>query len=403
MTFFTPPCYHLKPMTLDSVFPYFIIMAVLFLLAHLLVNKLPFYKKLIDNEPDGRYGSLDGLRGVLALGVLFQHAVTNWSYFETGIWQITEVKFYRFLGGEAVIIFFMITSFLYWSKAIRSKGKFDMVSLYTNRFLRLAPMYLFSALLVTMILLVYQSFYIPSFVNFIRDTLSWFTLGIVTTTSVDGVSIIPYNAGIHWTLHFEWLFYLALPVSALVLTNKHMRFLSIPILAIVLLSPYRGYWAIFIFGMIGAHIVQKFPVVKFFSKKSTALLPLAGLALVYFINYKPYSYLQYVITLGIFLCFVYGNDLLGLLKSRSAKLLGTLSYSIYLLHGIVLHIVLSIVNFFYPITTLNFNIFWLLILISGVITVIASLFTYRYIEHPWLLEIKGTKKVEESELAGRVM
>src|SRR3989344_3498063 len=112
-----------------------------------IIRFIPFYKKIIATEDKGRFESLDGLRGFLALNVFFQHAVTAYFYFQTGIWQIVPVRFYRHLGGEAVILFFMITSFLYWSKAISQKG-LEPGSLYRSRFLRLAPMYLFSAAIV---------------------------------------------------------------------------------------------------------------------------------------------------------------------------------------------------------------------------------------------------------------
>ena len=144
--------------TYFSPIPYFLIMLVVLFLAWLIVRRSVFYKNLINRElgkengerststpsssatsqADGqqtpaisapiaesksRYGALDGLRGILAISVLFQHAVTNYAYFSTGIWQITDVRFYRHLGGESVILFFMITSFLYWSKAIASLAR----------------------------------------------------------------------------------------------------------------------------------------------------------------------------------------------------------------------------------------------------------------------------------------
>ncbi|MES2622791.1 MAG: acyltransferase family protein [Patescibacteria group bacterium] len=181
-----------------------------------------FYKTSLTEEPSGRYESIDGLRGILAFGVFFQHAVTNLAYYQTGVWQITDLKFYRFLGGESVILFFMITSFLYWSKAIAKKGKLNTYSIYRNRLYRLAPMYLFTAAIISFIALAQSNFTIISIVQLVRDILSWLTLGIATTLTVNDVSIIPINAGIHWTLHFEWILYILLPFAAMILQNKKM-------------------------------------------------------------------------------------------------------------------------------------------------------------------------------------
>lgn len=384
-------------LTFESISPYFFIMLAVLLLGSLLARSLPFYKKTLNAEEHGRYETLDGLRGILAIAVFFQHAVTNHFYFINGFWQMTEVKFYRHLGGEAVILFFMITSFLYWSKAIAKKGDMNMINLYMNRVLRLAPMYLFSAGVVVLLALFASGFDFSQPILLARNVLSWFTLGIETTTSVNGVSIIPFNAGIHWTLHFEWIFYLVLPIAALILTKTPLRFIAVPIFAYVLLSPYRGYWMIFFFGIAAAHIVSRFPTVSWLKGKLAGLLPLLGLIVVYFMGDKPYSPEQYVVSLLVLLCIIYGNSLFGLLRTTSAKFLGTISYSIYLLHGIVLHLMLTAVNHFHPIVRMSPLEYWAYILLAAFVTVLVSSFTYQYVEYPFIKRIARAKKTQSLE------
>lgn len=381
--------------TFTSPLLYFIIMPILVLFATFFVSKLSFYKKVIEGEDRGRFESLDGLRGFLALNVFFQHAVTNYFYFQTGVWQIVDVRFFRHLGGEAVIIFFMITSFLYWSKAIAQKGDLDAGSLYRSRFLRLAPMYLFSAGIVIFSILIQSGFDID-LKQFLKDILSWMSLGLETTITTNNLSILPINAGIHWTLHFEWFFYLLLPILATALKRKEALIMVIPIAGFALSSPYRGYWAIFFFGILAAHIYVWIPKVSFFKKSISSVIPLAGIVLVYFISYKPYSLTQYVVSLVVFLSFVYGADLFGLLRTRVAKFLGIMSYSIYLIHGIVLYAVLNSVDYFYPVKDITAIEFWLLIILAGVLTILVSSLTYRYIEHPMILRIKSKKVVPDS-------
>lgn len=387
-----------------SISPYFFIMIAVVIFASILSRYIPFYKRTLASEEKGRYEVLDGLRGFLALGVFFQHAVTNFAYYSTGIWQITDIRFYRHLGGESVILFFIITSFLYWSKAIAKKGDVNVASLYRSRFLRLAPMYLVSALIVTFVALIETRFSFASIGTVARDILSWLTLGINTTTTVNGDSIIPINAGIHWTLHFEWIFYLLLPIGALALKSKELRLMILPFLAYALVAPDRGYWIIFFFGIAAAHIVDRFPVWNLAAKWWMGIVPILGLILVYFMQYKPYSIPQYIVTLGIFLIFIYGNDLFGLLKTRAAKMLGIMSYSIYLIHGIMLYTVLSLANAHYPIVSMTPIQFWLLMLLAALMTVGVSALSYRYIEYPFLNKIR-TKKVEGNpvEIAERVM
>lgn len=385
-------------LTVTSSIFYFLIMICVVLLAHVIARRSSFYDALttpkhatfepeaeINAKLKNRHEMLDGLRGFLALGVLFQHAVTNFAYFYTGVWQITPIRFYRHAGGEAVILFFMITSFLYWSKAIASKGNVDTKKLYRNRFLRLAPMYIFSACLVTLSVLVQTGFNITSGVEFIKDMLSWLTLGLVTTTTVNGLSVIPINAGIHWTLHYEWIFYLLLPVTAIVLRGGMFRLFAVPMIAVVLLMSDWGYWIIFLFGIVAAHIVHKWPRVNWIKESWwVSLVPILGLITVYLIQYKPYGVSQYAISLIVLLCFIYGNSLFGLLNTKAARFLGTISYSVYLMHGIVLFTVLNLANAITPVANLTVWCFWGLILITALLTVLTSTITYRYIEHPFL-------------------
>lgn len=376
-----------------SIIPYFVVMIAVILLSAFLVKVIPFYRKIAEAEVKERYEALDGLRGFLAIGVLFQHAIQNHAYFQTGIWQITDVRFYRFLGGEAVILFFITTSFLYWTKVIANNGGADMFRLYRSRLLRLAPLYIFAGLLVSVVALYKTNFEINSVWTLFRDMFYWFTLGLETIMTFNGYYIVPINAGIHWTLHYEWAFYLILPLIALLPRNKYGKIASILVLVGVLLLPDRGYWAIFLFGILAAYIVYYYPAIQWFKKyKWSGVVPILGLALVYFINYKPYSYVQYAVSLMVFLCFVYGNNLFGLLKIPSAKFLSTISYSIYLLHGIVLYFVLHGVNILYPISSLSPLSYWLLILVSALLVVLISAVTYRFIEHPFIQKIKPNKK-----------
>ncbi len=392
-----------------SPIPYFLIMSAVFLAAWAISNRSEFYRLVTGGNADavapaeskGRYAALDGLRGLLAINVLFQHAVTNYAYFSTGVWQITDERFYRHLGGESVILFFMITGFLFWSKAIASKGRIDALSLYRSRFLRLAPMYLFSALIVTLIAFAQMRFSMISPAAFVRDMASWLSLGLITTTSVNGVSVIPINAGIHWTLHFEWIFYLILPAMALFLRNRISAFAIFPALAVAafFLLPDWGYWILFLFGMAAAQIIALVPVssprAAWLRSPWASLIPVAGVVAVYALQHEPYSFFQYCITMAVFLTFVYGNTLCGLLRTRAMVFLGTISYSVYLMHGIVLYSVLHVANRFSKIALMGEAEFWVLILLSALLTVALSAYTYKHIEHEFLIKIKLSKKTRQ--------
>jgi len=386
-----------------GIWYYFLVMPVLVLFSMYFLRRLPFYKDILKEEENGRFESLDGLRGVLAVNVFFQHAVTSWFYFQTGVWEIVNIRFYRHLGGEAVILFLIMTSFLYWSKMIAQKGKVDEGYLYRSRFLRLAPMYIFCAGLIVFSILIQSGFDID-LKQTLKDILSWLTIGLITTQSVNNISVLPINAGIHWTLHFEWFFYLMLPILAIFLRSKKMLIMALPLVFYALSSDQRGYWAIFFFGIMAAHIYNKYPSFLFFKNKISSILPIAGIILIYFMSYKPYSFSQYFVSLAVFLCFVYGADIFGFLRTQVAKFLGILSYSIYLIHGIVLFGVLNTYDYFRPITETTPFMFWSLITISGLLTIVVSSVTYRFVEYPFIKMIKdGKNEVAQPEITKQVM
>ena len=376
-----------------SIWWYFAVMLPIIFLATFLAKKIKFFRKIVEAEQSERFEALDGLRGFLAMGVLFQHAVQNYEFFQTGVWVITDARFYRFLGGEAVILFFITTSFLYWGKLLANSPGAEMFRLYKSRLLRLAPLYLFAGFIVGLVALFNTGFKVSSIGALFRDIFYWLTLGLKTIVSFNGYYIIPINAGIHWTLRYEWAFYLILPLIALLYKNKLGKVVSVGVLIVFLLLPDRGYWAIFLFGILAAYIVHYHPTVALFKKYPwSGVLPLLGLITVYLIQYKPYSYPQYAISMLVFLCFVYGNNLFGLLKIPAAKFLSTISYSIYLLHGIILYFVLHGVNRLYPITSLSPWAYWLVVFLAAILLIIISAITYRFIEHPFIQKIKGAKK-----------
>jgi peptidoglycan/LPS O-acetylase OafA/YrhL len=85
-----------------------------------------------------------------------------------------------------------------------------------------------------------------------------------------------------------------------------------------------------------------------------------------------------------FLFVVKDNSVFGLLATPAAKLLGTISYSIYLLHCIVVFVVVALANRYSPISAMPMQTYMLLIVAAALITVFLSTLTYRHIEHPFL-------------------
>src|SRR5205823_3935296 len=107
----------------------------------------------------GRFASLDGLRGYLAFGVFIYHS-SIWYYFvRSGKWDVPPSRVYRNLGQASVMLFFMITGFLFCSKLLRGRSELiDWRKLYVSRFLRLVPLYILAIALMVLTVCIITSF-----------------------------------------------------------------------------------------------------------------------------------------------------------------------------------------------------------------------------------------------------
>ncbi|XGW00207.1 MAG: acyltransferase family protein [Leptolyngbya sp. BL-A-14] len=398
-------------MTITSIFPTIGLGILLFWGANLIVDRSSFYQTAIQASEKARFKTLDGLRGFLALGVFFHHAVINYQYFQIGTWQTTPSHVYAFWGQGAVAFFFMITGFLFWSKMI-ARPSFNLKDFYVKRALRVLPAYWFSLVLIILIVLVVSQFSLKvSLPRFLIQISSWVVCGIYGFSNVNkdlfpdlnysSVGLI--NASVQWTLTYELQFYLVLPL--LVWFVKPWRFLglflglmtcSLLILYVPLLT-IRG----FLFGMAAAYLVKRLESKKWLSKHWVSLGILLLLATIPLLIAPPYIESMKAVAL-IFCAFVLiasGNDLFGLLTASASRYLGTISYSVYLLHGIVLFCVLRLVNLVYPIQGMNPIYFWLVAGLCGLLVIVLAGVSYRYVEYPFLRLKSATGVVEKPALA----
>jgi peptidoglycan/LPS O-acetylase OafA/YrhL len=223
-----------------SIVPYFLLMPLYLAVAYVVVQRNCFYQRITSPDAQSRYESLDGLRGFRAMGVFFHHAIVTHALYLTGEW-LPSKGMYWLLGPGSVAFFFVITGFLFWSKAIHNGARVGAIKLWKNRLLRIGPMCLFSVFIMVLLAAVQSHFqWKEPAGKLMPDVLGCLSMGIVSPT-FNGVNLGNFNAHVFWTLRYEWCFYIALPLLAWFATPRRLPWLCI--MAIPLGVAVVPYWS----------------------------------------------------------------------------------------------------------------------------------------------------------------
>jgi peptidoglycan/LPS O-acetylase OafA/YrhL len=332
-----------------------------------------------------RVSSLDGLRGVLATAVIVHHFMVSYYWHVNGVWETTDSRVLNNMGTVPVSLFFMITGYLFTAKIYRSEPKWRQI--LSSRVRRIFPMYLFSVAIITAIALYQSAGVSAPALDTIKALGRWVIfIGGPINGFPDTVRI---NASVHWTLLYEAVFYLSLPVLYCLLRRK-LPGMAVVVALVVLACLWSEYHHHFhnrfikLFGVGMAVAVFEDRMRQWRIDFTGVRCTLAAVAILLIcIKLKSYSTLQ-MLMLGIpFALFVLGNSLQGVLENRGLKILGEASFSIYLLHGIVIYSLFSVLNVydFSAPTPVSYALFLPLIIF---LTSSISVATYWGIEHPFL-------------------
>jgi peptidoglycan/LPS O-acetylase OafA/YrhL len=362
-----------------------LLLLVLYVLSLVMFCILSSRLPVLSKEALHRVSSLDGLRGILATSTVVTHFAVSYQWHTTGVWAPTSSRILNNMGVVPVSLFFMITGYLFIGKIYR--GSPDWGVMLSSRLRRIFPMYLFTVLLIVAI-----SFYqTPGLLAPVDETLShignWMIfIGKPINGFADSARI---NASVHWTLLYEAVFYLCLPLIYCVLRRRRPGLACAVVLVVLacLWPEYHHYLRskylkLFMVGALVALFEDrlKATAVNFAGTGCTALA-LAVLAASLYL--KSYSSVQMII-LGIpFGLFVLGNSLNGLLEHRGLKILGEASFSLYLLHGIVIYTLFSVLGI-YDFSTASFTLYALYLPVIVLVASSLSVLTYWCIERPFL-------------------
>lgn len=340
---------------------------------------------------------IEGLRGVLALWVLFGHALAaaglgaGWR----GPFAVIAA------GGHAVDVFIIISGFVIFyliDTARETYGRFIW-----RRVLRLYPAYLVclaaAALVLPLSVTTYANSPWPHGLNENRVMVALsgiahfpehLGLHLLMLHSLVPDSVLPYSSyailGTAWSLSLEWQFYVLAPPLFFLLLRGPFTALAVIALACAAHFLIAGQE-----GMLPRHIpmfalgIASYYVWQSWSRSMPAwpLLVVAGAALAYLLTHTP----AIVIWTAVFLAAtqptaLFARPLLAILESPPLLAAGRWSYSVYLSHPVLLVLNVAVLRRIGAEHLGQWAFFGILLTLTVATTVAASALLYRYVEAP---------------------
>lgn len=362
-----------------------------------LFTTLIFINKLIKLEVvKVKYPEIDGLRGYLAFFVFLHHSYIWYYYLKSNSWEDPNSNLFNHFGQTSVVLFFIITAFLFMSKLFETKNySFNWNKYILSRFLRMFPMYITSVLVVFIMVAFFTQFTIKAtLLEMVNSILSWLLFSINGAMDLNNFNkTFLMNAGVTWTLPYEWMFYFLLPFIALILKikvpYKTLLFFGIGFLLFAIINEASvRHFLPFLGGILVSLFIKKSTLKIDFTKNSFSVLCIVLLAFAVIFFPSGRKAIPVFLSSIVFLFIANGNSFFGLFSNTLSRKFGQITYSLYLIHGIILFLVFYGVIGFENSKKLTMIEFWSIITITIVPLITISQITYLYIEKPYMNILK---------------
>jgi peptidoglycan/LPS O-acetylase OafA/YrhL len=358
--------------------------------AAIISRRSKFYRAELAADGAKRALSLDGLRGLAALMVVVHHAALFRGWLSTGVWGEAGAPWLLALGPAGVHLFFMLTGFLFWSKARAGNGKFHIWKLWRGRLYRIAPLYVFASAAVLVVMVATHGTHTLAPKNW-NACERLFALGIFQWRPLsDGFTPAEINAHVVWTLWFEWRFYFVLPFIAWFAVRQRTFWLAaaggVGVLVLhFFVSDIRMQLVLtFILGMLCPILLENRKFALRLRSNTAAGVALFVTILFAILNRGSFLSFYFAVCLfPIFIAAAAGNDFWGILTARTTRCLGAFSYSLYLMHGTMFYMMMSILKSAH-LMNLPSVWYWVMLMFTAIATTILCSATFRFIEFPFV-------------------
>lgn len=339
----------------------------------------------------GRFTSVDGLRGYLALCVFGHHSAIWYFYLRSGLWEHPQSNLYTHCGQSSVALFFMITGFLFFSKLLNARTKgIDFGRLLLGRVMRLTPLYWLAILILFSIVGILSGGELRQpLVKLGWRVVRWLGFTILDAPDVNFVRhTYVIIAGVTWSLAYEWFFYLSLPVIGLLLGVKvQRRYLALGLANLVALAfwgPNLHHLSCFLGGIVAAYLVRVERFRGFAASHLASVIVLGLVVCVVAVFPTAYGAIPLTLLSCAFALIAGGTTLFGVLSHAVSRTLGELTYGLYLLHGLFLFVTFTFVVPRSQGKQLDPSTHWLIAVGLTPLLVLTSYAAFRFVERPAL-------------------
>lgn len=348
----------------------------------------------------GHLAALDGVRGIAALVVLVHHWFNALAMSREARRPLFEGFAAPFVNGQgAVVVFFVLSGYVLAQSLARGRGPIDWPVFYTKRVFRIHPPYLFALLFAWFASFAYA-----------RDIdagsglahVMWQMAQVHLTPGELGLyALFPGSAGgqlsVGGTLRVEMIFSLLLPLLALAARPAYGIPLVVASLATFAL-PYelRDLWYAIDFAAGIALFQQRDAIGRALHRVPRALrwsLPVLAVVILCLPHFLGWTYVAggiliagwdrrdiFVMAFGAALLVACAASLPGFARALSRPpllFLGRISFSLYLLHVPILHLLAPRI-----VAPDRPGSAWLLLLALVAVVIPASVASHRWIELP---------------------
>lgn len=305
--------------------------------------------------------SLDGVRGIAILMVVFSHFNYESLLREKNMFFEPFLSRLSIIGVTGVDLFFLLSGYLITTILLESKHKnlgLYLKNFYVRRFLRISPLYYLVLFFVFIVIPLYVTYDQAAIILLKKQLFVWTYLSNLPGIGVDWDSSSFFWLGHFWSLAVEEHFYLMWPLVVYFLDNKSLKVVSLMLIVLSIFS-----FTIYTFnpkliffdwptvtrggGLSVGSLIAIYAYEKndFRYIRNNPFLFLLFFIVFFAVLLSPrssyiYAHLYYASWAFYAICFIFlinlkNGFLYDLLCSRVLVFLGVISYGLYVYHGVL--------------------------------------------------------------------